>query len=83
MKQFAAVFSFIVLCLGLNALAKDDADFSGTWKLNVEKSDAAAKTTYTGGGMGGGGFGGGGFGGGGGGGYGGGGRGGRGGRDRW
>jgi hypothetical protein len=83
MKRFTAVVSLALLCLVLNTwAAEQNADFSGTWILDSQNSDAApipvrdlgADVAGGKGGMGGGGFGGmggGGFGGMGGGGFGG------------
>jgi hypothetical protein len=40
MKRFLLVICLTALCLGLNAWAADqNADFSGTWVLDTEKSD--------------------------------------------
>lgn len=62
MKRLLMVFCLGTLCLALNAWAEDEnADFSGTWILNAEESDAGPRmvrdlgaTTGGGGGMGGG-----------------------------
>ncbi len=44
MKRLLIVFCLATFCLGLNAWAEDeDADFSGTWILNAEKSDPAPR----------------------------------------